>query len=158
MAKGVDKPATGGTELKEDTRTNLLLAQKTEVISDLAGAMANQFNNIMMAVKESVHNVVKHATASEVTIKVTFEGKMLRVAIQDNGCGFEPAEAAAGNGLTNMKRRLQDIGGTCVVESRPGQGTTVHLQLVIPLVQPDSWPAGGADKKNHGERHEHDLE
>jgi len=40
MAKGVDKPATGGTELKEDTRTNLLLAQKTEVISDLAGAMA----------------------------------------------------------------------------------------------------------------------
>ena len=114
-------------------------------------------HNIMMAVKESVHNVVKHAGASEVTIKVTFEGKTLRIVIQDNGCGFDLAAAATGNGLTNMERRLQDIGGTCVVESRPGQGTTVHLQLVIPLVQPDSWP-GGANKKNHGERHEHDLE
>ena len=114
-------------------------------------------HNIMMAVKESVHNVVKHAKASEVTIKVTFEGKTLRVAIQDDGCGFEPAAATAGNGLTNMKRRLEDIGGKCVVESRPGQGTTVHLQLVIPLVQPDSRPGGGTNE-NHGERHEHDFE
>jgi signal transduction histidine kinase len=114
-------------------------------------------HNIMMAVKESVHNVVKHAGASEITIKVAFDGTTLRIAIQDDGCGFDPAVAAAGNGLTNMKSRLQDIGGTCVVESRPGQGATVHLQLVIPPVPPDSWPAG-AHKKNHGERHEHDLE
>jgi two-component sensor histidine kinase len=115
-------------------------------------------HNIMMAVKESVHNVVKHAQASEITIKVAFAGKTLRIAIQDNGSGFDPAAAAAGNGLTNMKRRLQDIGGTCVVESRPGQGTTVHLQLIIPLVEPDSWPGGGVNKKNHGEGYEHDLE
>jgi len=65
MAKGVDKPATGGTELKEDARTNLLLAQKTEVISDLAGAMANQFNNIMMAVSSYAELEIKKASSQE---------------------------------------------------------------------------------------------
>ena len=114
-------------------------------------------HNIIMMVKESVHNVIKHAKASEVTIKVTFGRNILRISIQDNGCGFEPATAPAGDGLTNMKRRLQDIGGTCVVESQPGQGTTVHMQLLIPLVQPDSRPRSGTNK-NHVERHEDELE
>ena len=114
-------------------------------------------HNIMMAVKESVHNVIKHAKASEVALKVTFEEKTLRITIQDNGCGFEPATATAGDGLTNMKRRLQDIGGTCIVESQPGHGTTVHLQLFIPLVQPDSRARGGTNK-NQVERREHEHE
>lgn len=65
MAKGVDKPATGSPELKEDARTNLLLAQKTEVISDLAGAMANQFNNIMMAVSSYAELEIKKASSQE---------------------------------------------------------------------------------------------
>jgi signal transduction histidine kinase len=114
-------------------------------------------HNIMMTVKESVHNVVKHAKASEVTIKVTFETKILKITIQDNGCGFEPAAVVAGNGLTNMKRRLQDIGGTCVVESQPGHGTTVQMQLLIPMVKPDSRPRNGTNK-NPVERHENELE
>jgi signal transduction histidine kinase len=114
-------------------------------------------HNIIMMVKESVHNVVKHAKASEVTIKVAFDRNILRITIQDNGCGFEPATAHAGDGLTNMKRRLQDIGGTCVVESQLGHGTTVHMQLSIPLVQPDSRPHSGINK-NHVERHEDELE
>ena len=114
-------------------------------------------HNIMMAIKESVHNVVKHAKASEVTIKVTFETKILKITIQDNGCGFEPATATAGDGLTNMKRRLQDIGGTCVVESQRGHGTTVQMQLLIPMVKPDSRPRNGTNK-NPVERHENELE
>ena len=114
-------------------------------------------HNIMMAVQESVHNVLKHAKASEVVLKVTLEGRTLRITIQDNGCGFEPATATGGDGLTNMKRRLQDIGGTCVVESQRGDGTTVHLQLVIPSVRQDSRPGNGT-KKNHVERHENELE
>lgn len=65
MAKGVDKPATGSPQLKEDARTNLLLAQKTEVISDLAGAMANQFNNIMMAVSSYAELEIKKASSQE---------------------------------------------------------------------------------------------
>jgi two-component system, cell cycle sensor histidine kinase and response regulator CckA len=65
MAKSTDKSTTGRPELTGDARTNLLLAQKTEVISDLAGAMANQFNNIMMAVSSYAELELKKASSQE---------------------------------------------------------------------------------------------
>jgi len=88
-------------------------------------------HNISMAVKEALHNVIKHACASLVTVRVTFSEDLLTVSIQDDGCGFDAAGAHAGNGLVNMKRRLEDIGGACEVESRPGQGTTVQMRLAV---------------------------
>jgi len=88
-------------------------------------------HNIIMAVKEAVHNVIKHASASELTIRVAFTGGLLTVWIQDNGRGFQAASKTDGNGLANMQRRLESLGGNCVIESQPGQGTSVHLTLRI---------------------------
>jgi signal transduction histidine kinase len=88
-------------------------------------------HNISMAVKEAVHNIIKHASASEVTIHMAFADGNLEVSVHDAGSGFQPAAAAAGNGLSNMKQRLQNIGGDCIVESRPGEGTTVRFRLRI---------------------------
>jgi signal transduction histidine kinase len=76
--------------------------------------------------------VIKHAKASEVKITVEYTGQLLTVSIQDDGCGFQPSDTIAGNGLGNMKRRLADIGGSCSIESCPGRGTTVRLCLTIP--------------------------
>ena len=84
-----------------------------------------------MAVKEAVHNVIKHAKASEVSINVTFDENLLTVSVQDNGCGFQPSGSFTGNGLTNMKRRLEDLGGSCIIESQPGHGTTVRMRLIF---------------------------
>jgi signal transduction histidine kinase len=58
------------------------------------------------------------------------------VLIQDDGRGFEPAGQAEGNGLANMKQRLGNIGGECVVESQAGKGTTVHLRLPVRALEP----------------------
>lgn len=88
-------------------------------------------HNISMAVKEAVHNVIKHAKASEVKINVEFTSNLLTVSVRDDGCGFQPAKNMTGNGLINMKRRLEDIGGSCSVESNLGRGTTVRLCLAI---------------------------
>jgi signal transduction histidine kinase len=88
-------------------------------------------HNIIMAVKEAVHNVIKHAHASEVTLLVDFTGRLLTVSIQDDGGGFQQAGDPVGNGLTNMKRRLADIGGDCSIESQAGRGTTVRMRLEI---------------------------
>lgn len=88
-------------------------------------------HNISLAVKEAVHNIIKHARASEVTIRMAFAGDFLDVSVQDDGTGFQPAENIPGNGLSNMKQRLQNIGGACFVESKPGQGTTVRMRLRI---------------------------
>jgi signal transduction histidine kinase len=86
-------------------------------------------HNVIMAVKEAIHNVIKHAKASEVQLHVSFETGLLAIRIQDNGCGFEAASRPAGHGLINMKRRLTDIGGSCSIQSGVGDGTSVQIRL-----------------------------
>jgi len=88
-------------------------------------------HNISMAAKEAMHNVIKHASASQVTVRITFVESVLTISIRDNGVGFRPAGPSSGNGLVNMKRRMEDIGGACAIESHPGEGTIVHLRLPI---------------------------
>ena len=88
-------------------------------------------HNITMAVKEAVHNVIKHAKASEVNVHIVLTGRVLTIVVQDDGCGFQTGDESVGNGLANMKRRLGNIGGNCEIESRPGQGTKVNLRLAL---------------------------
>jgi signal transduction histidine kinase len=88
-------------------------------------------HNFMMTVKEAIHNVIKHSRATEVTVRVVVDGKLLDISITDNGCGFQFAAASMGNGLVNMNRRIRDIGGSCQVDSRPGEGASVRLRLSI---------------------------
>jgi signal transduction histidine kinase len=93
-------------------------------------------HNISLAVKEAVHNILKHARASEVTMRIVFTDGELDVSIHDDGSGFQPADNISGHGLSNMRQRLQKIGGRCLVESKPGHGTTVRMSLRIqPSVQ-----------------------
>lgn len=87
-------------------------------------------HNIAMAVKEAAHNAVKHARATEITLRMTFKKPELNVCIIDNGVGFKVDEVVhPGNGLGNIKRRLADIGGQCQFESQSGRGTSVQLRL-----------------------------
>jgi signal transduction histidine kinase len=84
-------------------------------------------HDIILAVKEAIHNVIKHARATEVTFHLTFAGNVLTISVHDNGVGFTASAHPAGHGLINMKRRLENLGGSCVVESEPGVGTTITL-------------------------------
>jgi signal transduction histidine kinase len=88
-------------------------------------------HNICMAVKEAVNNAVKHSGASEITVRITYINCLLTILIQDDGCGFDPGEKLAGNGLPNLKRRLNDIGGVCNIESKPSQGTNIQIKLEV---------------------------
>jgi len=93
-------------------------------------------HNLIMAAKEAIHNVIKHAHATEVRIRIVFQAAALSISIQDDGCGFDPNATTHGNGLDNLKRRLEAIGGTFTLESQPGKGTTVVLRLRIPGESP----------------------
>jgi signal transduction histidine kinase len=93
-------------------------------------------HSVVMAVKEGIHNVIKHANATEVTVRVEFKNSVLTISIRDNGRGFQTSDL--GNGLPNMRRRLVDIGGVCLVESSATDGTTVQMRLSIPTLGPAS--------------------
>lgn len=88
-------------------------------------------HSLLLAVKETLHNAVKHAAATEIKLTVALELQSLRVQIADNGRGFDPAARAAGQGLANMRERLTTIGGVCHLESTLNQGTRVTLTLPL---------------------------
>jgi signal transduction histidine kinase len=91
-------------------------------------------HNITMATKEAIHNVIKHAKASEIELNITAAGDLTIITITDDGCGFQPEGVNCGYGLTNMQRRLAEMGGECAIESKPGFGTTVRFRFAIPKI------------------------
>ena len=87
-------------------------------------------HNITLAVKEAVHNAIKHAGATEITARIQFADPRLIITIADNGRGFDPATTAPGNGLTNMRRRMESIGGAMNVAH--SSGTEIRFEVPIP--------------------------
>jgi signal transduction histidine kinase/streptogramin lyase len=86
-------------------------------------------HNLFMAVKEALNNVLKHSAATEVRIRLGVEDGRLCISIADNGRGFRVDQVnGVGNGLTNMKERLQRIGGRMSLESEPGNGTRIRME------------------------------
>jgi signal transduction histidine kinase len=90
-------------------------------------------HNVIMAMKEALHNVITHGHASEIQIGIRQEHYFLRIQVSDNGCGFDPGASRRGNGLDNMERRLRSIGGRCAVASQPGAGTKVTFEFPLPI-------------------------
>jgi ligand-binding sensor domain-containing protein/signal transduction histidine kinase len=99
-------------------------------------------HNLFLAFKEALHNVLKHAAASEVHVQLTPRPASFELAIKDNGCGFalgttpgdqphDPGRLASGNGLDNMIWRLAEIGGNCVIHTALGEGTTVVFSVPL---------------------------
>ncbi len=81
--------------------------------------------------QEALHNVLGHAEATEVVVRLQYAGDGLELSISDNGRGFAPEERHPGHlGLAGMERRVRELGGTLDIEGRPGNGTTIRV--VVP--------------------------
>ncbi len=87
-------------------------------------------------IQEALSNVRKHANASQVEVVVEFDEGQVKVRIRDNGRGFDPQKVVMGDlvstgklGLIGMNERAQLLGGKATVESQPGQGTTVTVEV-----------------------------
>jgi signal transduction histidine kinase len=91
-------------------------------------------HDLFLVVKEALNNVLKHAQASEVSVGLEETAGVLEITIADNGRGFDPGTAAganAGDGLTNMRKRMERIGGEFCLASVPGQGTSLKLSVKL---------------------------
>lgn len=85
--------------------------------------------NIFLCVKETLHNIVKHSSATQVSIRIQ-TGTELLIEISDNGTGIAKEKTSQfGNGLKNMKRRMESLGGHYSISS--GEGTLTILSLVL---------------------------
>jgi signal transduction histidine kinase len=92
-------------------------------------------HRLMMVVKEALNNALKHAHATEVRVQLELDGERLCVTVADNGDGFDPATVKRGNGLDHSARRMEEVGGTCCVDSAPGAGTHVRLNVPLPATE-----------------------
>jgi signal transduction histidine kinase len=86
--------------------------------------------NVFLAVKEALNNAARHSRATQVILSITQTPAGLSFLIQDNGIGFDMFRRSQfGNGVTNMRKRIEEIGGSFEAHSEPGMGTKVHMTL-----------------------------
>ena len=99
-------------------------------------------HNLFMVIKEALNNVVKHASASQVQIRFEMNAESFSLTLKDNGCGFKSPVATmadkgdcvlpgcpVGNGLENMRHRIESLGGRFTLQSTPHEGTRIELAL-----------------------------
>ncbi|MEO8087119.1 MAG: ATP-binding protein [Bacteroidota bacterium] len=119
--------------LFEDAPMSIIL-NTPEQVADIP--MSGVFRrNIYLAVKEALNNALKYSQATEVNLKIEIIRDMLIIIIGDNGNGFDVENAIAGkkiiggNGLANMKKRMDEINGELKIESEINKGTMVTFNF-----------------------------
>jgi signal transduction histidine kinase len=133
LADGVSKRASVAIEIK------------TNVEGRLAGPMEIALYRV---VQEALTNATKHAKASRVWIRIGRKDGQLCCSIEDDGQGFDVRAVQAdykrrGLGLTGMQERLNAIGGTLSIDSAPGRGTRLLIQLPTEGLHANSHRARG---------------
>jgi signal transduction histidine kinase/ligand-binding sensor domain-containing protein len=97
-------------------------------------------HNVFLAFKETLNNVAKHSAATEVTVLLVTEPRGFTLTVRDNGRGFAAAitsntpqsgRLVRGNGLKNMRQRLEKLGGICTIESSSGNGTQITFFVQV---------------------------
>jgi signal transduction histidine kinase/ligand-binding sensor domain-containing protein len=89
-------------------------------------------HNLFLVVKQALNNIACHAHATEVWLRVAFKDGKIEIEIKDNGRGFVATPNPRANGLRNMRQRMEEIGGTFSVDSKPGEGTKISAAYPLP--------------------------
>ncbi len=97
--------------------------------------------SIYRIAQEALTNACKHAHAQHICMTLALDGEGLRFVVQDDGCGFDPEKvthiASDGHfGLTGMSERVKLLGGTICIQSEPGAGTCIAINVPYPHPQP----------------------
>lgn len=87
---------------------------------------------IYRAVQEALTNAIKHSNASRVDVRVRRSPFSLMVTVADDGCGFRPETRTNGIGLRGLEERVKELSGSIRLETAPGRGTTLVVQLPLP--------------------------
>jgi len=130
------EPAVSMTELLaryvDDFGERFGLRTSFECDGDLPRLPPRAEAELLRIVQEALNNVARHADATFVRVRAGVSGSKLELAVGDNGSGFEPDLVREGRfGLASMRERAQMIGGELTIDSRPQDGTRIHV--AVPL-------------------------
>jgi signal transduction histidine kinase len=86
---------------------------------------------VYRVVQELINNSIKHGRAKEVIAQLSFEPGKILIAVDDNGQGFNTAELlnSKGMGMRSIKQRIDYLNGTIDIDSMPGKGTSINIEL-----------------------------
>lgn len=119
----------------EDLRSAINAPGKLEVELSLFGLEERLEQQVEIGayrmVQECIGNALKHARATEVVIEVTRSAGMLNIMVEDNGVGFDPALVTEGMGMGNIRRRAAELKGVVRVDTHPGRGTSVNIDIPL---------------------------
>jgi signal transduction histidine kinase len=120
----------------EEQAGRVRAASGIEVEVDLRGLDAGLPEDVQIAlfrvVQEALTNVVRHADASSVSVVATARDSRVRLVVDDDGRGFDPSVPSDRLGLAGIRERVELLGGSLRVESSPGGGTAVVVDLELP--------------------------
>jgi len=107
------------------------VAADVEVVGTPRPCPAETHAHLVRIAREAVANAVAHGGAAAVRVRLRYDRGAVRLTVHDDGCGFDATRAApAGHwGLVGMRERAARAGGTVVIDSAPGAGTTVTAVL-----------------------------
>ena len=110
---------------------NISLVLDNQVVSDKNLLSIEQRKNAYLIFKESINNIVKHAQATKVNVKIWREQNQIFMQIEDNGCGFDTNAVFEGNGLHNFEQRAEEGEMKVNIESKLGKGTKILLRITV---------------------------
>ncbi|MBI2467184.1 MAG: GAF domain-containing protein [Candidatus Rokubacteria bacterium] len=112
---------------------NALLHAELDIDPAVDGALSpEQTGHLFHICREALTNVVKHASASHVAVTVEQRNGTLLLTVQDDGVGFEPShDPGTGQGLRNIRERARRQGGEVTIESAPGRGTCIKVEVPL---------------------------
>jgi signal transduction histidine kinase len=117
--------------LGEEVAARSRLDVSVRVDPHAASALASHSHDVVQLTREALSNVVRHANAKHVSVRLSARnGHAAVLTVEDDGVGFDPRVAGAGNGLPNMRGRAAALHGDLRISSRNGKGT--RLRLTVP--------------------------
>jgi signal transduction histidine kinase len=130
---------------------------RVQVASEMSGELPEEHKTcVYRVVQEALNNCAQHAQASAVQVCVRHDAGRILLTVQDDGSGFDPSRVR-GLGLLGMEERVRHLGGTFLIDSRPGRGTLLRVTLPLAAIpeavrtsvlarQPElAWNGGLAD-------------
>ena len=128
-------PLAAFEDLAEDLQRTYQLTVQIDAPRPLEPLVAGLHAVLHRSVHELLINVVKHAEVSTARLTIRHQGENLLLMVSDLGCGFDAAKLETnksepyGFGLSSIYERISAIGGEMIIDSQPGQGTSVTLKV-----------------------------